>query len=175
MILLRGVSQVEKEPEGCTWNENLAWIVHLRKGWISWAIKMKDWVGKALRCGVVPLSLPEGSRVVGKCGPHTSVLCASMGRGCALGSRGQGHPTAAVPCLATFQAQPSLCLQLWAQRDDGTHLLNIRLSRGLIHYTSCDNYRTFHRGWRDGVQSVLVTVPLAPVLCSCREACGSIC
>lgn len=35
MILLCGVSQVEKEPEGCTWNESLARIVPLGKGRIS--------------------------------------------------------------------------------------------------------------------------------------------
>lgn len=72
MILLRGVSRVKKEPDGCTWNESLACIVPQGKGWITWAIKMKDWNCKALRC--CALSLPEESREVGECGPHTSVL-----------------------------------------------------------------------------------------------------
>lgn len=49
MILPRGVSQVEKEPEG-RWNESLAWIVPLGRGRIGWAIKTKDWNCKSLRC-----------------------------------------------------------------------------------------------------------------------------
>lgn len=161
MILLRGVSQVEKEPEGCTWNESLAWIVRLGKGWISWTIKMKDWVGKALRC-CAPFSA-RGEQGGGRVWPPHQRAVPPWQEAVPSGPGDKNIP------LLLFPAWPPSSLQLWAERDDGTHLLDIGLSQGLIHYTSCDNYRTFYRGWRDGVQSVLVIVPLAPVLCSCRE------
>lgn len=94
MILLHGVSQVEKEPEGCTWNENLAWIVHLGKGWISWAIKMKDWVGKALRCRA-PFSA-RGEQGGGRVWPpHQRAVCLHGRRLC---PREQGTRTSYCCC-----------------------------------------------------------------------------